>query len=148
LKNESISFNSIQDIQDIDITEELKGEDLGLNKLLELLDLISKKYEFFVILKRISKFICNKDYTIEKLQVFKEKLIQIFENLIDFKEFHDIVVIPFLFEIFRNIFFKTKSSEKINKLKKKWIQKDNEIKYKEVITYIKLARYTINNTDI
>jgi hypothetical protein len=135
-KADNVSFTSMRDIKDVELCEELKGDNITLSRLLELLDIACKKYDFFTILQKIHNFICKKEFTNERLQIFKEKLTIIFENIIDVVDLHDNVIIPFIFDIFRIIFFKGNEKQK----KKKNSNMEVEQKYQDVYMY-KIEKY-------
>jgi hypothetical protein len=128
-KSDIISFTSIHQIKELELSGELKGDNVTLNRLLELLDFACKKYDLFTILKMLYAFICKKEFTIDRLQIFKEKLSRLFESIIDIPDLHDRVIIPFIFDIFRTVFFK---SSKPDKKKKKYTEKVDELRYQEV----------------
>ena len=122
----NFKFNSIGDVQDsnnflinvADFGLELSGENISLNRILEMLDLVKYSYDLFVLLKKISNFINSNEFTDEIIYLTKEKLLK---KIIDIQELFfdgkneismDKFIIPAIFNLLRKIFFKTKSAGK------------------------------------
>jgi hypothetical protein len=106
--SEDVEFTSLRDIKEVEFSEELKGDNIQLSRLLELLDYSCKKYDFYTIMKKIFTYICKKEFTRDKLQLFKEKLIRIFQRISEMKDIQDKITTTFIFTIFRNLFFPSK----------------------------------------
>jgi hypothetical protein len=121
--SKSISnYFSIRDIEDckfrlkiVEIGPELKSEDIKLDRLLELFISGKKRYEFYVILKKINNQISSKEFNEEKLITFKEMVIGLLEEFLNTSTSGykmDKITIPYLFSVLKKSFFKLKLSSK------------------------------------
>jgi hypothetical protein len=106
LKNQN--YFSIKDIDDMEIGEELKSEDIKLDRLLELMTIVKKKLEFFQVLKKINNYISTQEFKEEKLIAFKEMMLFRLEEFSEKNEITDKIVMPFFFSVLKKAFFKIK----------------------------------------
>lgn len=93
----------------VELGEEIKGG-IKLDRLLELLTIVKKKFEFYQILKKISNYYSTKEFKEEKLLKFKEILFKRLEEFSEKKDMNDKILIPFIFHLLKKAFFKIKNS--------------------------------------
>jgi hypothetical protein len=126
--NRCNSFNnlfSINDIHDIEISGELKGDKINYERLLEFVLLVKKKYDFYQILIKLNECSTRQDFSENKKFSFKENLIKRLSNIVEdsrknqdtTKHDLDKVLIPQIFLILKNIFIK-QNKFGINRYKK------------------------------
>jgi hypothetical protein len=100
----------------VEIGPEIRSEDIKLDRLLELFISGKKKYEFYLILKKINNQISSKEFNEEKLISFKEMVLVLLEEFLTTSETSgqkmDKITIPYLFTVLKKSFFKLKSSSK------------------------------------
>ena len=94
---------------------ELKGENISLTRIIEMMDLVKYSYDLYVLLKKIFNFVNSGEFTEVIIFFTKEKilkkvndLLEMFsENTNDIKK--DRFIIPAIFNLLRKIIFKTRS---------------------------------------
>lgn len=134
--NNRENYFSIKDINDsiyniflfkfkVDIGEELKGEP-KLDRLLELLMIVKRKFEFFELIKKINNYISTKEFKEEKLILFKELLYKRVEEFSEKIELNDKILLPYIFNVLKKAFFKIRSSN--GGMSTKYNQKRNSIR--------------------
>lgn len=144
IDNQCNIFNnlfSINDIQDIEISGELKRGMMNYEQLLEFLLMVKKKYDFYQILIKLNECSTRQDFCENKKFSFKEKLLIRLSNIVEDSrknqesniQILDKVLIPKFFLIFRNIFIK---SDIFNRTRNKKINRVMKVKKieDEVIT--------------
>lgn len=127
------NFFSIHDIEEVELSGELRSNKIKLERLLELLGLVKKKYEFYEVLKKLNSYIKKKELDEEKLLQFKEKIVKRLEELTENKELcelYDQILIPYIFLTMKNLFFKPFT------IKRNSQRKDSLIKFKDEIINI------------
>ena len=72
--------------------------------------------EFYILLKKVYQKLNLSEYKIEKMNIFKEKLNIILENLIEYSNPSEVILIPVLFNVLKRSFYKLKK-ETFNLLK-------------------------------
>ena len=90
----------------MDISQELKNSDLKSDRLLELVDYQQSKEEFFTLLKKIDCIIFKAELTLEKLNLFKEKLHRKLDEFQNFCFQSDEFIIPLMFSVLRKSFYR------------------------------------------
>jgi hypothetical protein len=123
---------SIVDIEELDISGELKTRKLNIDRLINLIPMIKKKFEFYDILTLLNSNLNTKEFNLEKILLYREKLLEILEIILfkdekqtDSKDnnnfcnnhdnfIFDPVLMPFIFICLKNIFSKIKKYEKLN----------------------------------
>jgi len=98
-------FASIKDMNVMELSEEIKTH-VSLDRLIEIITLDCLKYDFYNILNKINDFLNKKEFTDEKLNLFKEKLNYLFKDIVDNFNNIDNIVIPFFYHIMIKTFFK------------------------------------------
>ena len=94
---------------------ELKGENISLSRIIEMMDLVKYSYDLYVLLKKIFNFVNSGEFTEDIIFFTKEKilkkvndLLEMFsENTNDIKK--DRFIIPAIFNLLRKIIFKPRS---------------------------------------
>ena len=94
---------------------ELKGENISLTRIIEMMDLVKYSYDLYVLLKKIFNFVNSGEFTEVIIFFTKEKilkkvndLLEMFsENTNDIKK--DRFIIPAIFNLLRKIIFKPRS---------------------------------------
>ena len=94
---------------------ELKGENISLTRIIEMMDLVKYSYDLYVLLKKIFNFVNSGEFTEDIIFFTKEKilkkvndLLEMFsENTNDIKK--DRFIIPAIFNLLRKIIFKPRS---------------------------------------
>ena len=94
---------------------ELKGENISLSRIIEMMDLVKYSYDLYVLLKKIFNFVNSGEFTEVIIFFTKEKilkkvndLLEMFsENTNDIKK--DRFIIPAIFNLLRKIIFKPRS---------------------------------------
>jgi hypothetical protein len=99
------NFASLKDLNVLELSEELKN-DISLDRLLELFTNDCSKYEFFSMLTKINDFLNKKEFTDNKLNLFKEKLNFISKDILCSYNDIDGIIIPYFFHILVKTFFK------------------------------------------
>ncbi len=108
LKNQRSNFFSIHDIEELEISGELKSERISFERLLELLSISKKKFEFYEILRKLNYYIMKKELDIENIVLIMQKIIYRLDELKYNQELHDEVLTPFIYFVLKNILTKMK----------------------------------------
>lgn len=64
--------------------------------------------EFYVLFKRVNQNLVMSDFTLEKMNIFKEKLIYLLKNFLESSNSSDIILLPIMFSVAKRSFFKLK----------------------------------------
>lgn len=104
------NFFSINDIEELEISGELKSERLPIDRLIELLGISKKKFELYEILKKINYYILKKDLPLENMLTIMQKIILRIDEIKMNRELHDEVLSPYIYFVLRNILIKFKKS--------------------------------------
>lgn len=112
------------------MTEELKKENMTLERLIELTKTTNKTYELYNILKRISYYIGLKEFNQELYNKFKSNISFKYELIVNNEETYDVVLIPVFLTILKAIFFSKNRKPIENKPK----TKNNKSKVKTIET--------------
>ncbi len=86
---------------------------------MELLLVVKKKYELYLVLKKINNYISTKEFSEDKFMQFKEILLLYLENLLT--QSPDKILVPFIFNLLKKSFFKIKDVNK-NRSSRKFIK--------------------------
>jgi hypothetical protein len=66
------------------------------------------KQEFYVLFKRVNQNLIMCDFTLEKMNIFKEKLIYLLKRFSESSNPSDIILLPIIFSVAKRSFFKLK----------------------------------------
>ncbi len=83
---------------------------MKLDRLLELLSIVKRKYEFFQILKKFNNCFTTKEFVDNKLNNFKELIYTRVSEFAEKKDLSEIIIIPYIFALLKKVFFKMKTS--------------------------------------
>jgi hypothetical protein len=125
-------FFSIHDIDDIEISGELRGEQIHLERLLELLGLVKKKYDLYEVLRKLNSYITKKELNEEKLMTFKERLLKRLEEISISKDLFDPILIPYIFFTVKNLFYKSASKTKNTRPNKDYSNSSNSFNNSQI----------------
>lgn len=64
--------------------------------------------EFYVLFKRVNQNLVMSDFTLEKMNIFKEKLIYLLKRFSESSNASDIILLPKIFSVAKRSFFKLK----------------------------------------
>lgn len=103
-------FNTVRDIEEIDVETELQNEP-PLDRLIVLLNGVKKKFDFYSLLKQINSHIAGKEFKEEKLLEFKEILLKRLEEFSEKRELDDKILLPYIFTVLKKAFFKLAKSQ-------------------------------------
>ncbi len=94
----------------------MENSDLKSDRLLELVDNNQSKEEFFTLLKKIDCIISKTELTLEKLNLFREKLNK---KLFEFQTYRfqsEIFIIPLMFSCLRKSFYRGRKESELRRL--------------------------------
>ncbi len=83
---------------------------MKLDRLLELLSIVKRKYEFFQILKKFNNCFTTKEFVDNKLNNFKELIYTRVSEFAEKKDLSEIIIIPYIFALLKKVFFRMKTS--------------------------------------
>lgn len=132
---------------------------MSLERLVDLVKLTTKSFEFYNVLKRTSSYIGIKEFTTDLLEKFKINLTNKYEIIVSNDEHYDLIILPYLLPILKTLFF-GKIKEPIEKKKKEKFKVLESLSKEESLLYLKIfissitllnnliKLYTSNNKEI
>jgi len=69
--------------------------------------------EYYVLLKRVNQNLVLTEFTLEKMNIFKDKLINLLKKLAETSNPSDIILLPTIFFVLKRSFYKLKKDTKI-----------------------------------
>jgi len=108
LKFQKTNFFSIHDIQELEISGELKSEKIPIDRLIELLSISKKRFEFYEVLKKINSFFNKQEISLEKIVLIMQKITLRLEEIQSKVELHDEVLVPYIYFVLKNLLLKSK----------------------------------------
>ena len=147
VKNEN-NFISINDICEVDYTEELK-KDVSLKRLIEMLKNCNKTFDLYCILQKLVLSFGKMEFTPELLSLFKNYLTLKLEALMDNENCHDLMNIPLIYFCLRYSLFGKSSKNKDKKKKEKRLEElskdDSTLYLKNFVSTISLIITFVKN---
>jgi hypothetical protein len=140
-------FMSLKDIP-VEIESYLKNESISIDKLLDLISENNTKYELYELLKMLHDRLCKKEFSDEKLSIFKEKLNKVIQDVRLNKDGYDKIVIPFVYNLFRRSFFKVNKVLPKDKAKNKGETKNFTLHDIEIIKNVFIFSFNYINPSV
>lgn len=100
----------------VEISQELKKSEINIDRVLELINMELTNQEYYTLFKRVNQNLVMSEFTLEKMNIFKNKLISILRNYIDSSNPSDILTLPIIFYVLKRSFYKLKK-ENLSMLK-------------------------------
>lgn len=104
------NFFSIQDIEDFEISAELRSEKIPIERLIELLNISKKKFELYEILRKINFCVMMSQLNFESLIIIMQKIVFRLEEIKYNQELYDEVLTPFIYFVLKNLLSKSKKN--------------------------------------
>jgi len=103
--------------------------------LLELVDLKQSNEEFYTLLKKIDSIILKGELTLEKLNLFKEKIHKKLDEYQNYRFQSDVFIIPLLFSVLRKSFYRNRKEGETRRSNNNPNSPNNEANKKGKLTY-------------
>lgn len=119
-QTQKMVYDTFQTVSfEMNICDELKNKNIPLDRLLELLSMAKKRYEFYDVLYNINNnYINKKAFAVVKLLEFKESVINLLDLITSNARTTDKILAPFCFKVLRKAFFSKEKKKKRKQNKK------------------------------
>lgn len=107
-KIQRTNFFSIHDIEELEISGELKSEWIPIDRLIDLLSISKKKFELYEILRKLNHVLLKQEIAFESLILIMQKIVLRLDEIKCNIELHDEVLTPFIYFVLKNILIKIK----------------------------------------
>jgi len=105
-RNQKTNFFSIHDIEELEISGELKSERIPIDRLIDLLGISKKKFELYEILRKLDYLVMKQEIAFENMILFVQKIVFRLEEIKFNPELRDEVLTPYIYSVLKNILIK------------------------------------------